>query len=209
MIPKIRRKLWIHVYGNKKLGSKSQASSLINSLYPDKKRKVSDLVQEYGINIPSVLSRLKQKGFVIQDGSSYALSKIGVWFAISNQLGIRFLELCALACACCVHERLESHGKEGFYLLPSFEEIFKKYYSKWYLEQIFVHLRKRFGIKVSKKSLKMYPKLHKGLMDQYGEQLRLLEIWLDELQEREHEIISGIDDITIPTLNQSKQKMSS
>ena len=209
MIPKVRRKLWIYVHGNKKLGSKSQTSVLINSLYPDKKRKFPDLIQEYGQGVKSTLSRLKHKGFVIKDGSSYSLSGIGRWFAIANQLGITFLELCALACACCVQERLETNGKEGFYLFPSFEEIFKRYYSKWHLQRVFVNLRKKFAVKISKKSLRIYPKLHKKLMGKYGEQLRLLELWLDQIQEREHEIISGIADMAIPTLNQSKQKMSS
>jgi len=186
--PKIRKKVWIHVYGNKKLGSISKGSNLINSLYPDKRRTLSDLIQEYGLNIQSTLYRFKSKGFVIQD-DSFHLTKIGVWFSITNQLGITFLELCALACACCIQERFALHDREGFYMLPTFEEIFKKYYSKKHLEIVFVNLRKKFGYKISKKSLRIYPKIHKKLMDQYGEQFRLLEMWLDDIQERESEII--------------------
>lgn len=184
--------MWQHVYGNKKLGSNSRSSRLINSLYPDKKRTLPDMGKEYGMSIKSTISKFKHKGFVIQDiDGSYFLSKIGVWFSISNQLDITFLELCALACACCVQERLASHGKEGFYMLPSFEEVFKRYYTKAHLEVVFVNLRNKFGFRVSKKSLGIYPEVHKRLMTTYGEQFRLLEIWTDEIQEREPEIVSS------------------
>ncbi|SMH72615.1 hypothetical protein [Candidatus Nitrosotalea okcheonensis] len=193
MIPKIRRKLWPHVYGNKKLSPKSKASEIINSLYPDKKKLFSILVKEYGINIQSTLTRFKHQGLVIQDpNGSYYLTSFGIWFSISNQLGVTFLELCALACACCVQERLESHGREGFYMLPSFEEIFKKYYSKSRLEKVFTYLRTNgFGFRVTKKSLRIYPKIHKKLMLQYGEHFRSLEKWLDEIQEKESDLVSA------------------
>ncbi|MEO9307575.1 MAG: hypothetical protein ABI342_04585 [Nitrososphaera sp.] len=193
MIPQIRRKLWPHVYGNNKLFSKSKASMIINSLYPDKRKPLSVLVQEHGTNIQSTLTRFKHQGLVIQDhDDSFCLTSFGIWFSISNQLDIPFLELCALACACCVQERFESHGKEGFYLLPSFEEIFKKYYSKSRLVMVFVRLRTNgFGFRVTKKSLRIYPKIHKKLMLQYGEHFRSLEKWLDEIQEKESELVSA------------------
>ncbi len=166
---------------------------MINSLYPDKKKLFSILVKEHGISIQSTLTRFKHKGLVIQNfDGSYCLSSFGIWFSISNQLGVTFLELCALACACCVQERLESHGREGFYMLPSFEEIFKKYYSKAQLETVFTNLRKNeFGFRVTKKSLRIYSKMHKKLMLQYGEHLRSLEKWLDEIQEKESELVSA------------------
>jgi len=200
LIPKIRRKLWPHVYGNKKLFSKSRASKIINSLYPNKKKSLSILVKEYGTNIKSTLTRFKHQGFMIKNSDgSYCLTSFGIWFSISNQLGITFLELCALACACCVQERLESHGKEGFYVLPSFEEIFKKYYSKAQLETVFTNLRiNGFGFRVTKKSLRIYSKIHKKLMLQYGEQFHSLEKWLDETQERESVIVSAaLDELSL------------
>ncbi len=200
MIPKIRRKLWPHVYGNKKLFSKSKASEIINSLYPDKKKLFSILVKEYGITIQSTLTRFKHQGLVIQDpDGSYHLTSFGIWFSISNQLGMTFLELCALACACCVQERLESHGREGFYMLPSFEEIFKKYYSKSRLERVFANLRKNgFGFRVTKKSLRIYHKIHEKLMLQYGKQFRSLEKWLDEIQEKESDLVSAaLDELSL------------
>lgn len=199
MIPQIRRKLWLHVYGNKRLASKSNASAIINSLYPDKKKSLSVLVQEHGTNIQSTLTRFKHKGFVIQNSDDlFCLTSFGIWFSISNQLGIRFLELCALACACCVQERYDSHGKEGFYLLPSFEEIFKKYYSKSRLERVFINLRTNgFGFRVIKKSLRIYPLIHQKLMLQYGEHFRSLEKWLDEIQKKESELVSvALDELS-------------
>ena len=173
---------------------------MINSLYPDKKKSLSVLMKEYGISIKSALTRFKHQGFVIQNSDgSYCLTSFGIWFSISNQLGMTFLELCALACACCVQERLESHGREGFYMLPSFEEIFKKYYSKSRLERVFANLRKNgFGFRVTKKSLRIYSKVHKKLMLQYGEQFRSLEKWLDEIQEKESELISvALDELSL------------
>ncbi|MDE1832054.1 hypothetical protein [Candidatus Nitrosotalea okcheonensis] len=193
MIPQIRRKLWPHVYGNKKLFSKSKASMIINSLYPDKKKPLPVLVKEHGSGIKSTLVRFKHQGLVIQDPDDlYCLTSFGIWFSISNQLGITFLELCALACACCVQERSQSHGKDGFYLLPSFEEIFQKYYSKSWLERVFINLRTNgFGFRVTKKSLRIYPKIHKKLMLQYGEHFHSMEKWLDKIQEKESELVSA------------------
>jgi len=173
---------------------------MINSLYPDKKKLFSILVKEYGVNIQSTLTRFKHQGLVIQNfDGSYCLTSFGIWFSISNQLGVTFLELCALACACCVQERLELHGTEGFYMLPSFEEIFKKYYSKAQLETVFTNLRTNgFGFRVTKKSLRIYSKVHKKLMLQYGEQFRSLEKWLDEIQERESELVSAaLDELSL------------
>jgi len=77
-------------------------------------------------------------------------------------------------------------------MLPSFEEIFKKYYSKSRLERVFADLRKNgFGFRVTKKSLRIYPKIHKKLMLQYGEHFRSLEKWLDEIQEKESDLVSA------------------
>ncbi|MGI0060811.1 MAG: hypothetical protein ACREBJ_13710, partial [Nitrosotalea sp.] len=130
MIPQIRRKLWPHVYGNKKLFSKSRASAIINSLYPDKKKSFTALVKEHGTGIKSTLIRFKHQGLVIQDPDDlYCLTSFGIWFSISNQLGITFLELCVLACTCCVQERYSKNGKQGYYILPFFEEILGKYYA--------------------------------------------------------------------------------
>lgn len=207
MIPKIRKKLWPHVYGNKRLSSKSKASALINSLYPDKKKSFSVLVKEHGTGIKSTLVRFKHQGLVIQNSDgSYCLTSFGIWFSISNQLGITFLQLCVLASTCCVQKRYDENGKHGYYILPFFEEIFKKYYTKKQLENTFSILRtKRFGYRVTKKSFRVYPALHDKLMHKYGSHFSSLENWLDEIQEQELAIFLAVLDNDSPPTGMEKR----
>lgn len=175
---------------------------IINSLYPDKKKSFSVLVKEHGTGIKSTLVRFKHQGLVIQDPDDlYCLTSFGIWFSISNQLGITFLQLCVLASTCCVQKRYDENGKQGYYILPFFEEIFKKYYTKKQLENVFSILRtKRFGYRVTKKSLRVYPTLHDKLMHKYGSHFSSLENWLDEIQKKELTIFSAVlDNDSSPT----------
>lgn len=175
---------------------------IINSLYPDKKKSFSVLVKEHGTGIKSTLVRFKHQGLVIQDPDDlYCLTSFGIWFSISNQLGITFLQLCVLASTCCVQKRYDENGKQGYYILPFFEEIFKKYYTKKQLENVFSILRtKRFGYRVTKKSLRIYPTLHDKLMHKYGSHFSSLENWLDEIREKELTIFSAVlDNDSSPT----------
>lgn len=175
---------------------------IINSLYPDKKKSFSVLVKEHGTGIKSTLVRFKHQGLVIQDPDDlYCLTSFGIWFSISNQLGITFLQLCVLASTCCVQKRYDENGKQGYYILPFFEEIFKKYYTKKQLENVFSILRtKRFGYRVTKKSLRIYPTLHDKLMHKYGSHFSSLENWLDEIQKKELTIFSAVlDNDSSPT----------
>ena len=137
-----------------------------------------------------------REGLMIQNPDELILfNQFGIWFSISNQLGITFLQLCVLASTCCVQKRYDENGKQGYYILPFFEEIFKKYYTKKQLENIFSILRtKRFGYRVTKKSFRVYPALHDTLMHKYGSHFSSLENWLDEIQEQELAILSAVLD---------------
>jgi hypothetical protein len=56
---------------------------------------------------------------------------------------------------------------------------------------VFTCLRtKGFAVKYVKKTLRIYPKTCEDLMVTYGEQFKRLELWLDELQEKELDIFS-------------------
>ena len=77
----------------------------------------------------------------------------------------------------------------------TFEGIFKEYYSKNYISYVFSSLRtKGFAVKYVKKTLRIYPKTCEDLMVTYGGQFKKLELWLDELQEKELDIFSKILD---------------
>jgi len=196
LIPEIQGKLWMYVHGNRFLQSKSKAAQILNSLYPDKKKSISLLIKEYGTNIGYTLKRFMRKELIIQNpDETYSLTQFGIWFSISNQLGITFLQLCVLASTCCVQKRYDENGKQGYYILPFFEEIFKKYYTKKQLENVFSILRtKRFGYRITKKSLRVYPALHDKLMHKYGSHFSSLERWLDNIQEQELAIFSAVFD---------------
>lgn len=196
MIPEIQGKLWMHVHGNRRLYSKSNAAQILNSLYPDKKKSISLLIKANGTNIRYTLKRFMREELIIQNpDETYSLTQFGIWFSISNQLGITFLQLCVLASACCLQKRCNENGKQGYYILPFFEEIFKKYYSKKQLGKVFSILRtKGFGYRVTKKSLRVYPALHDTLMHKYGSHFSSLESWLDEIQEQELTILSAVFD---------------
>ena len=186
----------MYVHGNRFLQSKSKAAQILNSLYPDKKKSISLLIKEYGTNIGYTLKRFMRKELIIQNpDETYSLTQFGIWFSISNQLGITFLQLCVLASTCCVQKRYDENGKQGYYILPFFEEIFKKYYTKKQLENVFSILRtKRFGYRITKKSLRVYPALHDKLMHKYGSHFSSLERWLDNIQEQELAIFSAVFD---------------
>jgi len=186
----------MYIHGNRFLQSKSKAAQILNSLYPDKKKSISLLIKEHGTNIGYTLKRFMREGLIIQNpDDTYSLTQFGIWFSISNQLGVTFLQLCVLASTCCVQKRYDENGRQGYYILPFFEEIFKKYYTKKQLENVFSILRtKRFGYRITKKSLRVYPALHNTLMHKYGSHFSSLESWLDEIQEQELDILSAVLD---------------
>ena len=190
---KLRPKLRAIISCNKYQFNSSYTAKILQSLYPENKKTFSDLTKEFGINCRKDLSRLKHKGLIESSEGKYGLTYLGIWFAISNQLHISFLELCLLACACCVQARFNSNGTKGVYPIYYFEEIFKKYYSKQRLTQVCSDIRTAgFGYKASKKTLIIYPKVHEKLIHKYGVYFQKLEAWLDDIQERESEIISSV-----------------
>ncbi|MGB6463560.1 MAG: hypothetical protein WBF38_04990 [Nitrosotalea sp.] len=197
MIPALRKKLWIYNNGNRRIESGYLASQLLGILYPESKKTVAELSNDTKKNVKRALQKLKKRHLVIQNNQdwTYSLTDLGIWFAISHKLGVSFVELCALACACCVQQRYASSGKIGFYMQSTFEGIFKEYYSKGYISDVFSSLRsKGFAVKYVKKTLRIYPKTWEDLMATYGEQFKKLESWLDELQEKELDVFSRILD---------------
>lgn len=197
MIRALRKKLWIYNHGNKRIESGSLASQLLGMLYPENKKTVAELCNDTKKNVKRTLQKLKKRHLVTQNTEdwAYSLTDLGIWFVISHKLEVSFMELCALACACCVQQRYASSGKIGFYMRSTFEGIFKEYYSKRYIELVFSSLiSKGFAAKYVKKTLRIYPKTCDDLMISYGEQFRRLESWLDELQEKELDVFSKILD---------------
>ena len=195
MIPALRRKLWVYNHGNRRIPLGSLSSQILDTLYPASKKTTAELRDVTGMNVKKTLNKLKKRHFVMQDHRDrpYSLTDLGIWFTISHKLGVSFLELCVLACACCVQYRYASSGKIGFYMRSTFEGIFKEYYSKHYISSVFSSLRtKGFAVKYVKKTLRIYPKTCEDLMVTYGEQFKKLESWLDELQEKELDIFSKI-----------------
>ncbi|MDE1813087.1 MAG: hypothetical protein KGI05_00350 [Thaumarchaeota archaeon] len=189
----LRPKFRAAISCNKRQPDSSYAAKIIQSLYPENKKTFSDLTKEFGTNARYALSCLKRRGLIKSSEATYGLTDLGIWFAISNQLDIPFLELCLLACACCVQERFNSNGAKGVYPTYYFEEIFKKYYSKQRLTQVCSNIRTAgFGYKASKKTLIIHPKVHEKLIHKYGAYFKKLEAWLDDIQERECEIISSV-----------------
>ncbi|MHB8603445.1 MAG: hypothetical protein ACYC6W_02495 [Nitrosotalea sp.] len=193
MNSKLRPKLRAQISCNKRQSDSSYAAKIMQSLYPENKKTFSDLTKEFGKNTPYALSRLKRRGLIESSETIYRLTDLGIWFTISNQLHISFLELCLLASVCCAQERFNSNGPNGVYPIYYFEEILKKYYSKKRLNNICSSIRTAgFGYKTCKKLLAIYPKVHKKLIRQYGVYFKKLEAWLDDIQEREYEIMSAV-----------------
>lgn len=188
----LRRKLWVYNHGKRRFKHASLSSKIIQTLYLSKKKAPRELHRLFGVDVYANLFLLKKREIVknLQDGT-YELTELGLWFAISFKLGLSFAELCALACACCVQARYASSGKIGFYMQSTFEGIFKEYYSKHYISMIFSSLRsKGFAVKYVKKTLRIYPKTYADLMISYGEHFKKLESWLDNLEERNVDILS-------------------
>lgn len=197
MIQALRKKLWIYNNGNRRIESGYLVSQLLGILYAESKKTVAELCNDTKKNVKKTLQKLEKRHLVAQNNQdwTYSLTDLGIWFTISHKLEVSFVELCALACTCCVQQRYASSGKIGFYMQSTFEGIFKEYYSKRYIPLIFSSLRsKGFAVKYVKKTLRIYPKTCEDLMVTYGEQFKKLESWLDELQEKELDIFSKILD---------------
>jgi hypothetical protein len=189
----LRRKLWVYNHGKRRFSQASLSYKIIQALYLSNKKTTRELHNIFGKGVRANLTLLKKREIVAKNHQSrtYELTDLGLWFAISHNLGLTFTELCALACACCVQARYASSGKIGFYLQSTFEGIFKEYYSKHYISTIFSSLRaKGFAVKYVKKTLRIYPKTYEDLMARYGKHFTKLESWLDNLEERKVEILS-------------------
>ena len=191
MIRPIRKRLWTFNHGNTRLAQGSLSSRVLEELYPDKKKILTELCDDT-ISVKMTMNRLEKRCFVTQDSDRrYALTDLGRWFAISSILKISFLELCVLACACCTHQRYSRSAKAGFYMHSTFEGILKEYYSRNYISWIFSSLkRKGFAIKLVKRIIQIHPRRCKSLLSRYGEDFKRLESWLDRLEEGKLEILS-------------------
>ncbi len=191
MIRSYRKDGWKLVYGNRRLVKNSLSFRLINSLYPDLRKSRIDLMKELGQNVDYAMSRLKHKEIVKQDYDFYYLTQFGRWLAISGHLGLSFLELCALACACCIQGRFDKlSSTPGFYMLPTLEETFHSFYSKNRLRGVFSYIKsKGFAYRYSKQTLRIYSKKHEELMQKYGIEFSSLEHWCDEVEKNSSHVL--------------------
>ncbi len=197
----LRRKLRAHSHGNIRLIPGSISYEVLDALYLEKRKIFSDMCHLLGRDVHTTLIALKKKGLITQNKQKqYLLTDLGAWLAISHRLGVSFLELCVLASACCVHQRYSSSGKTGYYMQPTFEKIFKDYYSKRYISHLFSSLiAKGFAFRYAKKTLGIHHNTWKDLMAKYGKDLKSLESWLDGLEEKKVEILSKVlDDLEAP-----------
>ena len=195
----LRRRLWVYNHGKKKVSQSSLSSRIIQTLYDSNKKTAHELYILFGDGTYQNLTQLKKREIIVKNkqDKKYELTDLGMWFAISHRLGLSFVELCVLACACCVQARYASSGKVGFYMQSTFEGILKEFYSKGYISVIFSSLRsKGFAVKYVKKTLRIYPKTYAALWGRYGEQFKKLESWLDKLEERKVALVSNaLDDL--------------
>ena len=188
----LRRRLWAYSHGNIRLIPGSISCQVIDALYLKKRKTHSEMCVLLEKDIHTTIIALKKKGLVNQNQyGQYLLTDLGTWLAISRLLGVTFLELCVLASACCVHQRYARSGKTGYYMQPTFEIIFKEFYSKRYISHLFSSLiKKGFAFRYVKKTLRIYQKTCDDLMAGYGKDFKKLESWLDRLEEDKLEILS-------------------
>ncbi|MDE1863607.1 MAG: hypothetical protein KGI33_11950 [Thaumarchaeota archaeon] len=198
--PQVRYKMWRHNHGKRWLDNGRMPATVIRELYPEKALAIGELRASIGprsdseiYKLANTLWRLKRGGIVEgRRHGSYRLTDLGRWLAISDKLGLAFLELCVLACACCVQTRYAAAGRPGYYMRPYFERVLGEYYSRGYLDKIFSLLkRKGFATRYVKKTIMVYPDVCNDLMARYGPYLERLESWLWGLQEAELGIFEG------------------
>lgn len=205
MIPSVLRgRVWQYNFGNRRMSPGGLAWHILSSLYPENKKSIDAIqtsseyisrVSRYSLKVS--VQRLKEKGLVVGEKAGkgrsrqYMLTDLGRWIAISHNLDLSFLELCVLACACCVQTRYARSGKLGFYMRSYFERILGEYYSKEYVQKTFSSLNcKGFASRYVKKTMRVYPQVLEILMGQYGIYFEGLESWLYDLKENELEIFS-------------------
>lgn len=201
MSRQLQRRLWVYNHGNRRVESGSRPAKILQTLYPYNKKSSAELG---GSSTKLTRSRLKKRGLLTQDeDGAYTLTDLGRWFTTSSILNLSFLQLCALACACCTQQRYASAKKTGFYMRSTFEGIFKEYYSKRYITWIFATLKRNgYAEKFAKRMIRIKPEICAGLMSRYGEQFKRLESWLDSLEEKELEILAKALDGFEPTEEQ-------
>ncbi len=189
--PEIRVEMRKEHHWNVRIESGSLSYMVLDILYDRKRMKLQELRQATQSDVRMTIHRLAKRHLVIQNNDkTYTLTDSGRWLAISARLNLSFLELCLLACACCTHERYAAGAKgpepwrSGFYMRPTFDKIFKRFYSTKYISVVFSTLkRKGFALKFSKKIIKIPQKVWKDLMSRYGEDFHRLERNLDEIEE--------------------------
>lgn len=200
MIPSLlRKKMRIYNNGNRRVVSGAYVKAVLRSLYPDEKKTWGEMAvsvhcrHEHARNgLRMAVYRMKKRGLLAQDeGGFYKLTDLGRWCAICDDLGVSLVELYLLACACCTQQRYVESGKEGFYLMSSFENMVKEYYSKRHISSVFSTLRRKgIAVKFVKKTLRVRPDFCNRLMSLYGPHFASIESWLGKLKENEPEIIS-------------------
>ncbi|MDE1765545.1 MAG: hypothetical protein KGI27_04615 [Thaumarchaeota archaeon] len=192
MIRPARKRLWAYNHGNTRLLPGSRSSKLLEALYPDNKKTLAEIRGTIGSSAKVTVSRLKKRNFVrCNQDRTFSLTDLGRWYAVCLALKISFLEMCILACACCTHKRYASAGKTGFYMHSTFEGILKRYYSRRYLVWIFASItRKGFAVKLTKRAIGISRGTWEDLMSRYGGDFKRLEVWLDNLEERELDVFS-------------------
>ena len=182
-----RAKMREYNHWNLKLESGSLSCLVLDTLYDAIKMTLQELHQATNGDVRMTIHRLRKKEMVTQnDDKTYSLTELGRWFTISTRLKLSFLELCLLACACCVQARYARDSKIGFYMRPAFDRIFGRFYTKKYISVVFSTLKKKgYAVKFSYKTIRVYPKTCEGLMSMYGEDFKGLERWLDSVEENQ------------------------
>lgn len=192
----LRRRLWLSSHGNIRLITGSLSRQVLDILYLEKEIAFWEISKLLHRDVHTTLISLKKKGLVDQNKyKQYLLTDLGRWLAISHKLGLSFLELCVLASACLVHQRYLTSGKVGYYMQPTFENIFKEFYSKQYISHLFSSLvSKGFAFRYAKKTLRVYQRVYDDIMETYGEDFNKLESWLDLLEEKTPHLLSKVLD---------------
>ncbi|HJU13572.1 MAG TPA: hypothetical protein VJ792_03875 [Candidatus Nitrosotalea sp.] len=202
MIPsKMRPALWEFCHGRTRAAEGPLASDIIEILFQtggmasQGLRESSQVISNATRNsLHCCLGRLKRRGLVkSSDGKKYSLTSLGEWLVISRRLALSFVELCALVLACRMESRFEKIGIKFCCTRSSFDEIFKEYYSKRYIDTVFSSLRRKgFATRHSKRALVVGTPVRKSLMEKYGLYFERLEMWMNSLKANEIEIFSSV-----------------
>lgn len=189
--PVIRVEMRKEHHWNVRIESGSLSYMVLDILYDREKMMLPELRTATQRDVRMTIHRLAKRHLMVQNSDkTYSLTDSGRWLAISGRLNLSFLELCLLACACCTHERYAAYAKgpepwrKGFYMRPTFDKIFNRFYSGKYISVVFSTLkRKGFAFKFSKMIIQIHQKVWKDLMSMYGKDFHKLERNLEEITE--------------------------